>query len=55
MFARLKLKEIPFFKADPVGQDEIYLMKWHLREMFPDLDLDIEIRSIANLYQHLGV
>ena len=25
------------------SQDETYLMKWHLREMFPDLDLDFEI------------
>ena len=39
-FARLKLKDKPFITADPVGEDEIDLLKRHLRELFPDLNLD---------------
>ena len=39
-FSRLKLKEKPFITADPVREDDIDLLKRHLREMFPDLDLD---------------
>ena len=38
-FARLKLKEKPFATSDPVSEEEIDILKRHLREMFPDLDL----------------
>ena len=39
-FARLKLKEVPFQVMDPVSENEIDILKRHLRELFPTLNLD---------------
>lgn len=39
-FQRLKLKENQFATLDPVSDLEIDLLKRHLRELFPDLDLE---------------
>lgn len=38
-FARLQLKGKPFQIQGPVTDDEVDLLKRHLRELFPDLDL----------------
>ena len=39
-FARLKLKEEPFLTLDPMTELEIDVFKRHLRELFPDLNLE---------------
>ena len=38
-FRRLSLKSEPFNLSDPVPDSEIDLLKRHLRELFPDMDL----------------
>ncbi|WAR05310.1 hypothetical protein MAR_020679 [Mya arenaria] len=38
-FQRLKLKEVPFQTFDPVQEDDLDLLRRHLRELFPQLDL----------------
>ena len=38
-FMRLKLKEEPVQAIDPIGDQDIDLMKRHLQELFPSLDL----------------
>ena len=38
-FLRLKLKEEPITVTDPATSEEIDVLKRHLRELFPDLDL----------------
>ncbi|XP_033753387.1 uncharacterized protein LOC117336839 [Pecten maximus] len=38
-FLRLSLKDVPFAAMDPVPDTDIDLLKRHLRELFPDLDL----------------
>lgn len=39
-FLRLSLKDKPMQAIDPVRQEEIDLLKRHLRELFPDMDVE---------------
>lgn len=39
-FLRLSLKDKPMQAMDPVRQEEIDLLKRHLRELFPDMDVE---------------
>ncbi|XP_033753308.1 uncharacterized protein LOC117336780 [Pecten maximus] len=39
-FRRLKLKENPIVASDPVTDEAIDVLKRHLRELFPQMDLD---------------
>lgn len=40
IFRRLKLKDKPIETKDPIIEDEIDLFKRHLREMFPEMNLE---------------
>ena len=45
-FLRLKLKDDPIEAVDPVSEIEIDIIKRHLRELFPSLDVD----KLQNIY-----
>lgn len=45
-FLRLKLKNTPFQAYDPIREEEIDVFKRHLRELFPDLDLEKALTKI---------
>lgn len=39
-FLRLSLKDKPMQAMDPVSEEEIDLLKRHLRELFPDMNIE---------------
>ena len=51
-FCRLKLKDEPFQAIDPLSDEEIDLMKRHLRELFPGLDLSKLLKSTTRKNIH---
>ena len=44
-FRRLKLKDQPIESTDPASNDDIDLMKRHLRDLFPGIDLTKLLKS----------